>query len=152
MPSEDVRDREDGPGGLPIGPETQRALVEAVPDLLLLLADTREQLERVRAELVEVTARAEGTEQAERHLRQMVAELQDELERANATNASLLSEIDQARADVVMSGDELARTTETLLNTGARAQRAEAQLEEIRASTAWRLTYPLRRLAALSKR
>jgi chromosome segregation ATPase len=152
MPSEDVRDREDGSGGLPIGPATQRALVEAVPDLLLLLADTREQLERVRAEVVEVTARAEGTEQAERQLRQMVSELQDELERATVTATSLRSEIDDARSDLVLSGDELARTTEILLNTGARAQRAEAQLDEIRSSTAWRLTSPLRRLAARSKR
>jgi hypothetical protein len=151
MPPEDVRDLESESGG-PVSARTQKALVEAVPDLLLLLADTREQLERVRSELLEVTARAERAQQAERQLREMVAELQDDLEREGAVVASLRGEVHEARANLVESRNEVAQITEILLNTGSRAQVAEAQLEEIRASTAWRLTAPLRRLASLGQR
>jgi chromosome segregation ATPase len=145
-----ARDRPTGPSSL--SSEVQNSLIENLPDLLFLLADTREQLAQVRTEIVQASLQASQDDQAVAQLREVVASLQGELRVTADERRTLESQLSEALGRIDAGHEEQRRLQETVRLMEIRANAAEAQLSEIRASRSWRVANPLRRAGSFIRR
>jgi septal ring factor EnvC (AmiA/AmiB activator) len=134
-----------------VDPTLQESLVATLPDLLFLLADTREQLEQARSDLAAAMVEVEAGEQAQTRLLGLVAGLQGDLKRISEENTELVDQLvaagpyNRTREDRVDElEEECRRQTEAARQAGLQAATAEAQLREVRASRSWRMAEPLR--------
>jgi hypothetical protein len=134
-----------------VDPTIQDSLVKTLPDLLFLLADTREELERSRTDLATATAKFEAGEQAQTRLLGLVAGLQGDVQRMSEENAELVGQLVAAGPDnqnlkdrVAELEEECRRQTEAARQAELQAATSEAQLREVRASRSWRMAEPLR--------
>ncbi len=132
-----------------IGVDVQTALVETLPSLLLLLADTREQLEEVRTKLAEALTRADASNRAEEALREVVHALQHDLALHVDEEQSLRIRLDKERESLSQVNERLVEVDETLKHRAEAARQAEEraglaeqQLQDIRSSRTWRLADP----------
>ena len=122
------------------------ALVATAPDLLLLLAETRQQLEQARADLADAesrTSRAEADADT----------LQMETEGASLALTTAEARIDELEAerrhDQAAAASAEARIDELhreLLDATAREQGARTELQDLLGSRSWRITRPIRAL------
>ena len=152
MSPKEVRARDRSAGSSELSPEVQNSLLETLPDLLFLLADTREQLALVRSELGEVNLRVEVADQAVAQLREVVAALQRELAVNADERRALQDQLNDAEGRCEAADEEQRRLQEAVRLMEIRASTAEAQLHEIRASRSWRMAEPLRRAGSFVRR
>jgi predicted nuclease with TOPRIM domain len=136
----------------------QDSLVKTLPDLLFLLADTREELERARTDLATAMVEVEAGEQAQSRLLGLVAGLQGDLKRISEENAELVDQLVTAgpynrtlEDRVGELEEECRRQTEAARQAGLQAATAEAQLREVWASRSWRMAEPLRRAGSWAR-
>jgi hypothetical protein len=94
-----------------------------IPALLDLLADTREELERVRLAL---------------------AGAEERRDRADAEAAAFRAEIERTAADLVDAEARVVELHRLWLEASAGEQAARAELADLRASRSWRITAPIR--------
>jgi chromosome segregation ATPase len=137
----------------------QSSLVETLPDLLFLLADTREQLEQTRTHAASVEGEVDAANEAHARLLTLVAGLQDDLKRISQENTELADRVVSAgpyahSLEVRISEveAECRRQAEAARQAGLQVAVAEAQLREIRESRSWRIVEPFRRAGALVRR
>jgi chromosome segregation ATPase len=152
MSPKEVRARDRPTGSSNLSSEVQSSLLENLPDLLFLLADTREQLAQMRTETVQASLQASRDDQAVTQLREVVASLQGELEVAAEARRTLESELSEALGRIDAGNEDQRRLQETVRLIEVRATTAEAQLQEIRASRSWRVADPLRRAGSFVRR
>lgn len=155
----DVSHRSPGHGP---DPTTCAKLVETLPDLLLLLADTREELERTRNKLSQAGEQQDQHEEMLLRLRTQVDALRDELEASrNALTIAreergllgqqLETALDDGRKAVASAAAAAGEHQVALANAvdharaqGERALRAEAEFRAVTLSFSWRITAPMR--------
>jgi len=137
----------------------QSSLVQTLPDLLFLLADTREQLEQTRADTARAEGEVEASTQAHTRLLTLVAGLQDDLTRISQENSELADQLasvgpytNSLEGRISELEAECRRQAEAARQAGLQVAVAEDQLREIRESRSWRIAEPLRRAGALVKR
>jgi O-antigen biosynthesis protein len=163
-----------------LSPGAARALLATLPDVLLLLADVRQQGDRARTELLAAEATASSAVAEAGRLRSeldttvaalVAAEararaLQDELaqaasalviadERAAAAQEWAASSAAQAQTDEERArvGEERARIAEADARAAwGRVEAADAEVRSVRSTRSWRLTEPLRRLGTGARR
>jgi chromosome segregation ATPase len=136
-----------------IGPEVQESLVRALPDVLSLLADTREQLVMARSQLKVMSTELEAAHELEGRLRTMVAALQDESLRHQLREAHIQLEeanahISSLERQMALAGEKIHDFAQAAHLTSLRAEAAEAQVREIHASRSWRVGSLWRRVGS----
>jgi chromosome segregation ATPase len=136
-------------------PALTESLIKTLPDLLFLLADTREQLDQVRLELAESRARFDTEVQAEAKLLEMIAAMQGDTELMTEEMRGLRDRVAAAEGRASELEEHFSTTEDTsrhqveaVRQADIRAETAEAQLREIRASRSWRMGNPVRRAGA----
>jgi len=146
------------------------AVLSTLPDLLLLLADTREQWERARRDLAEAER---GAERATTQVDDLTAELeltvahlkiaQTRLEMTQDHVEGLQGELEklhrlqQDQAEVergrqALEAAEIQRLRSELAAATVREHEAKDRLAGVLTSTSWRVTRPVRSLVDLVRR
>ena len=137
----------------------QSALEQTLPDLLFLLADTREQLEEARVDAAQLRIEIEAADQAQTRLLALVAGLHGDLKRLSQENAELTDQLKGSgpyahslENRIGELEEECRRQAEAARQAGLQATVAEDQLREIRESRSWRIAEPFRRVGAIARR
>ncbi|MFD2056919.1 hypothetical protein ACFSQT_28715 [Mesorhizobium calcicola] len=124
--------------------ETSRALVTRsamrIEELSREIAETREQLRSGHDEIARM--RAHLVERAEE-----IRVLQEEISAAHAAAGALMAERDSARTLQAERDDEIARAQVVMAALQEKLKQSEFAVQELRGSTSWRITSPLRALS-----